>query len=204
MTIKIYVVGAKGGCGKSTISYHLALELSKKYNVLLVDLSASRTISLLFGLTGSLIEGNDYYTESENLGILSFSSYLNSKVDKDIIKTRYYEVIDEKDIVIVDSPIHVEPFLYLEQSISLMRSIVLPIAIPNEMIILATLNYVSNYFSGSVQGPLVVNMAKNPLSGYFTIPFYKDLLFKGFWLVKTPKEIEKLAEIVIHIKESLG
>ncbi|MEM4079783.1 MAG: ParA family protein, partial [Metallosphaera sp.] len=40
----------KGGVGKSMLAYYLAKELSKRYNVLLVDRDYNNTIGKIYGL----------------------------------------------------------------------------------------------------------------------------------------------------------
>lgn len=83
----IVVSHQKGGVGKSTLAYNIAVELSKKYHVEVVDLDVQETVSSYNRIRKLMGQ--------EGLTIKIFTS------DEDLLY--YYNNVDEKTIVVVDS-----------------------------------------------------------------------------------------------------
>jgi len=77
----------KGGVGKSTLAYNLAVELSKKYYVNVVDLDVQQTITACNIIRGKF--------EQKKLNILSFED------KKDFIN--FLNNDDEKNITVIDT-----------------------------------------------------------------------------------------------------
>lgn len=213
--IRISVVSSKGGVGKSTIIYFLSRLLATEYNILIVDLSSSLTLSNLFGIKGNFIDCEiEYSSEKDKVDILSFSekcSKINLRGEfKDKLLEKYQEAIKGKDIVFVEYPLHFDNILsHLEYSmfneiIRNSRNYVLPISDPVEYLIYSTKNYVNSFLSliGQKQQMLglVINRVKDPFNlnlnlfkeifeNVYVIRFYREMLFKGFWNVKIPEDI---------------
>jgi chromosome partitioning protein len=83
----IAVSHQKGGVGKSTLAYNIAVELSKKYHVEVVDLDVQETVSSYNRIRKLMGQ--------EGLTVKIFTS------DEDLLY--YYNNVDEKTIVVVDS-----------------------------------------------------------------------------------------------------
>jgi len=83
----IAVSHQKGGVGKSTIAYNLAVELSKKYNVNVVDLDVQQTITACNVIRGKFGQ--------EKLNILSFAD------KKEFIN--FLNNDDERNITVIDT-----------------------------------------------------------------------------------------------------
>ena len=83
----IAVSHQKGGVGKSTLAYNIAVELSKKYHVEVVDLDVQETVSSYNRIRKLMGQ--------EGLNVKIFTS------DEDLLY--YYNNVDEKTIVVVDS-----------------------------------------------------------------------------------------------------
>jgi chromosome partitioning protein len=83
----IVVSHQKGGVGKSTLAYNIAVELSKKYHVEVVDLDVQETVSSYNRIRKLMGQ--------EGLTVKIFTS------DEDLLY--YYNNVDEKTIVVVDS-----------------------------------------------------------------------------------------------------
>lgn len=83
----ITVSHQKGGVGKSTLAYNIAVELSKKYPVEVVDLDVQETVSSYNRIRKLMGQ--------EGLNVKIFTS------DDDLLY--YYNNVDEKTIVVVDS-----------------------------------------------------------------------------------------------------
>lgn len=83
----ITVSHQKGGVGKSTLAYNIAVELSKKYSVEVVDLDVQETVSSYNRIRKLMGQ--------EGLNVKIFTS------DDDLLY--YYNNVDEKTIVVVDS-----------------------------------------------------------------------------------------------------
>lgn len=215
---RLSIVGAKGGVGKSTLSYYLALEFSKSKKVLIVSIDGSRTLSEIFNVNGSLLDNTDFYYEKGNLSFLSFSS-IGKDVSIDSIERIYLQYIADKDIVIVDNPVHLGKDVILEYSafsrIGKTRNYVLGVSSPQSFVITATKNFLKEYSSALSSNfneiGIVINFFKgdkiDEFKAYiriFTIPFIKELLYKGFWNIEAPKEFKCLSKTILDILENEG
>jgi len=215
---RLSIVGAKGGVGKSTLSYYLALEFSKSKKVLIVSIDGSRTLSEIFNVNGSLLDNTDFYYEKGNLSFLSFS-HIGKDVSIDSIERIYLQYIADKDIVIVDNPVHLGKDVILEYSafsrIGKRRNYVLGVSSPQSFVITATKNFLKEYSSALSSNfneiGIVINFFKgdkiDEFKAYtriFTIPFIKELLYKGFWNIEAPKEFKCLSKTILDILENEG
>ncbi|ABP95747.1 hypothetical protein HA72_1592 [Metallosphaera sedula] len=105
--IRIAVIGAKGGVGKSTVVNGIAKVLSARHRVTILDISSSRTLCNIHGIRGSLEDGHDYMIDQGNLKIVSMSSQLSSSFNLSKIKDKYDEIISETDYLIIDYGVHI-------------------------------------------------------------------------------------------------
>ncbi|QKR00392.1 ParA family protein [Metallosphaera tengchongensis] len=226
MSIRFSVFSIKGGVGKSTIAYQLAKELSKRYRVTLVDRDYTNTVSRYYGLrTGlinSLVDGVEgpYLAEDGNLRVISLVSFQPSSIPSaEELANFYFPLLKDSDILITDNPPGVDEISKLELkayylSARELRCYCLWVTTPGISLdlTLREMNDVARALTSAVPSmdlrllSLIVNMVKEgtklpelPLP-HITIPFYRDLLFKGFHSVeiKEIKEVADLAEGVIR------
>lgn len=213
--IRISVLSPKGGVGKSTIIYFLSLLFAKKYKTLIVDISSSATLSNLFGVKGNIIDNDiDYFSEKENLSIVSFSNNFSGivrfKANKNNILDKYYDILKGKDILFVEYPIHINTELInyeyslFKEIVNSSRNYLLPISDPLDYIVYSTKNYINLLLKTiSDNQPtlgLVINRVQNNnklnfneigslFENIFIIKFYREMLFKGFWNNQIPEDI---------------
>ncbi|QKQ99246.1 hypothetical protein GWK48_01505 [Metallosphaera tengchongensis] len=220
--IRLAVIGAKGGVGKSTLVYDIARVLSKNYPVTIVDASTSRTISNINEIRGSLQLEHDYLVERGNLKILSLNQYLTPYVNIGKFQDIYNDIISDEEFILVDYGVHIyeraiSDELFLFYTFTKKINGVVPtnfIAVSNSQnfVINSTRKLIEAYISllmdldESCVGKLthfVINMVRDesnlkvdvkPLFGIVEIPFYRELSFNGFWNTEVPKEIENIAK----------
>ncbi|MEM0131343.1 MAG: hypothetical protein QXS44_04750, partial [Saccharolobus sp.] len=109
--IRLNIMGFKGGSGKSTIAYYLALYLSDHYNVALVDKTYSGTISKIFNINNdifSFLKGKNqpFYMIKGNLRVINMSFPIDHSIENinfDSFKYLYSKVFENTDITIVDT-----------------------------------------------------------------------------------------------------
>lgn len=77
----------KGGVGKSTLAYNVAVELSKKYNVEVIDLDVQQTVSA-------------YNEVRQEMGQIPLPVYIFTTAEE---FEKYLENVDDDTVVIVDS-----------------------------------------------------------------------------------------------------
>ncbi|MCG3108065.1 Iron-sulfur cluster carrier protein [Metallosphaera sp. J1] len=217
--IRIAVIGAKGGVGKSTVAYGIAKTLSSKYKVSIIDVSSSRTICNIHGIRGSLEDGHDYMVDQGNLKIVSMSSQLSSSFNLSKIKDTYDEIISDTDYLIVDYGVHIYDKVVSGEILAFYDertdpTHIIAVSSPQEFVVMSTEKMVESYIelvktsNDSARGVLdyiVINMVREkgnfrinikPTLGMLVIPFYRDLSFNGFWNADIPREVIDMANTI--------
>jgi cellulose biosynthesis protein BcsQ len=214
---RLSIVSAKGGVGKSTLSYYLGKEFSESRRVLIVSIDGSRTLNEVFNVNGSLLDGSDFYYEKGNLSFISFSNTWKD-VNIEDIEEIYSNYLDT-DIIIVDNPVHLSKDVILEYTvfsrICKSKNYILGISSPQSFVISVTKNFLKEYSTELSANfneiGIVINFFRgdkiDEYTAYgriFTLPFIKELLYKGFWNIETPKEFKSLSKLILNILENEG
>ncbi|MEM3767733.1 MAG: ParA family protein [Metallosphaera sp.] len=201
------VMSLKGGVGKSTLAYYLAKELSKRYNVLLVDRDYNNTIGKIYGLeTGLLnvlgdgVEGK-FYDNIGKLRVLSLVSFSPSSLPSlgDFARA-YSNFLEGVDVIITDNPPGFDEIMAMEfkgyyEVMGEVHCSSVVVTTPGVSLSL-TLSHLNDIGKTLVSWvpqisfarllALVVNMVKGNLNieipgiNVIQIPFYKELLFRSF------------------------
>ena len=213
------IFGFKGGVGKSTVAYLLARDLAKRHRVLLVDRDYTNTIGKIYGLDTGIInvladgvEGK-FLARDGNLKVLSLISFQPRTLPalEDFARS-YSQVLEDVDVVVTDNPPNLDDITRIEaqgyyraRGEFYYNAIVVTTPGLALRLTLEHLNEISSSLRSWVPeatytrlAAFVVNMARENVDvevpRKVVIPFYRDMLFKGFREVPEPKEMQKVLE----------
>jgi hypothetical protein len=221
--LRLAIVSPKGGVGKSTIAYYLSKELSKRYRVILVDRDLTATISSIFGIKIGILNyltdnvQGSFVHEEGNLKVISMARYQPTEVpNMDNFYPIYKTLLDGADILITDNPpggiseLEIMEYKAYYKARGEVHSYFVAVSTPG-LVLERTLNFLGESakilkhmvpeLSFVKTIALVINMSKESLQGLsginvIAIPFYRDLLYKGFQNCDPPKETHQLVKVI--------
>ncbi|MBW9140427.1 MAG: hypothetical protein K1T65_01710 [Candidatus Aramenus sp.] len=208
--IRLSLLSVKGGVGKTTVSYYLARELSRRMKVILVVVGSYNVLAKIFGVEDSLIDGGDFYAEKDGVSFLYFAKRPKT-VDVEEVAKVYAHYLDDIDLAIVDVPTHLDHVVSLEYE-AFYRAVeakyfALAISTPNPYVLTSTEKYLQTFcqlYNHKSLG-VAINLYRGEEIGKheLVIPFNKELFFKGI-SSETPKEFKEFADKIFNILSSVN